>query len=174
MANYKQCYCCGKSKLTSEFSKRKASKDGLQGKCKQCNKIDNLKFRTEINPEHHAEWQRNNLDKLSKIVKRYRKADKSGKIYLIQNPEGECYIGMTEAHLNVRWTEHLIHYKQASKGKRGPLPYLHESFDKFGTESHTIRTIYESDDISRKQLKWMETLFIKSFKNSGASLNQKK
>lgn len=174
MANYKRCYCCGKSKETTQFSKRSASKDGLQDKCKACNKIDNLKFRTEINPEHHAEWQRSNLKRVNQLVKKYRAADKTGKIYLIQNPEGDCYIGMTQAHLNVRWTEHLIHYKQASKGKRGPLPYLHESFNKFGTEAHTIRTIYESDNINRKQLKWIETLFIKSFKHSGTSLNQKR
>ena len=173
MAEYKQCYCCGKSKLTSEYSKRSSSKDGLQGKCKACNKIDNHKFRTEINPEHHAEWQRNNLDKVYKIVKRYRKADKGGKIYYIRNSEGMYYIGMTKMHLSVRWTEHKIHYKQAKLGKRYPLPGLHESFDKFGIDNHTIATIYESDEIDRKQLKWIETLFIKSFKHSGVSLNQK-
>ncbi len=43
----KKCQACGIDKDQSEYSKRSASKDGLQQRCKQCNKKDNHKFRTE-------------------------------------------------------------------------------------------------------------------------------
>ena len=37
----KQCAQCGKVKDVSQFSKCKARHDGLQVKCKACNKIQN-------------------------------------------------------------------------------------------------------------------------------------
>jgi len=76
---------CGETKDVINFSKSVARKDGLQDYCKACNKKNNLKFRTQINPQHHAEWQRNNLDRLNELVKKYRKADKGG----AKKPEGK-------------------------------------------------------------------------------------
>jgi len=167
----KRCTKCGKQKETTQFSKCSARKDFLQDNCKECNKVDNLKFRTQINPEHHAEWQRNNPDRLNELVKKYRKADKGGAIYSIRNPEGETYIGMTEAHLNVRWLEHRQHYNRAKKGKNLLLPKLHASFDVHGIENHTFEVVVEMPGIDRKQLRFIETTFIESFQQIGKSLN---
>ena len=132
----KQCSSCGKVKDTTQFSKCSSHKDGLQYKCKSCNKVDNLKFRTEINPSHHQKWQWNNVDKYNEYIRKYRRADKIPVIYAFTNPEGKQYIGMTEAYPSVRLLEHRSHYRTASQGKRDRLKLLHDSFDKYGLENH--------------------------------------
>ena len=167
----KRCTKCRTLKEVTRFSKCSRNKDGLQHNCKVCNKEDNLKFRTQINPQHHAEWQRTNPDKLTELVAKYRKADKGGCIYSIRNPDGETYIGMTEAHLSVRWLEHRQHYKIAQKGKKQPLPKLHESFSKYGIENHTFEVVISLPGYDRKQLAFVETSFIESFQQIGKSLN---
>jgi hypothetical protein len=167
----KQCTKCRESKETTQFSKCSSNTDGLQHNCKSCNKEDNLKFRTQINPKHHADWQKNNPERLAELVWKYRKADKGGRIYSIKNPNGEVYIGMTEAHLNVRKLEHRQHFKRAKKGKMFALPLLHQSFEKFGIENHTFEVVVELEGYDRKQLAFVETSFIQSFKEIGKSLN---
>ncbi len=174
MANQKQCIDCGKVKDTTQFSKRTSSKDGLQSKCKQCNSKDNHKFRTEINPEHHAKWQTNNWDRFMNYMRKYRKADKTGIIYAITNPEGEVYIGMSEMFLKVRMIEHRKHYRQYKEGKRESLPGLHDSFDKYGVINHKSEIILELEGIDRKQLEHIERSFIEAVKQTGKSLNIRK
>ena len=109
----KQCQRCGKTKETTKFSKCSKNKDGLQYKCKQCDKETNLKFRTEINPTHHEKWQNKNWDKFVDYVKKYRKADKTPIIYSIKNPDGFQYIGMSMMSFKVRLWEHRAHYRRA-------------------------------------------------------------
>ena len=167
----KRCRGCGNFKETTQFSKRSASKDVLQGKCRNCNSKDNQKFRVEINPEHHSKWQRNNKDKFLSILRKYRRADKGGQIYAIINPEKEIYIGMTECNLSYRLLEHRNHYKRASVGKRERLPGLHDSFDKHGITSHQFKTLIELGDIDRKQLQMIERSFITAVMQTGKSLN---
>lgn len=167
----KQCIKCREVKDVSNFSKCSARKDGLQWNCKSCNKKDNLKFRIEINPSHHANWQHNNPKRLCELVSKYRKSDKGGRIYSIKNPNGDVYIGMTEAYLSVRKLEHRQHYKKAKKGKQAPLPLLHKSFDIYGVDNHIFETVVDLGDIDRKQLGYIETSFIQSFKEIGKSLN---
>ena len=143
----KKCSKCGETKSTSEFSKCKARKDGLQYQCRECNKKSNLKFRTE-NPEHHILWQKNNAKQHLDNVSRWRRADKSSKIYSITNPLGETYIGMTNTPFSVRMLEHRSHYRKDN----GRLPELHKSFDKHGFENHKIDLLLELEGIYRKQL----------------------
>ena len=92
MALTKQCTSCRKTLPYERFSKNSAAKDGKQFSCKDCNKKTNRKFRTEINPHHHAQWQRANPDRIVELVSKYRKADKGGCVYYITNPEGEFYV----------------------------------------------------------------------------------
>jgi hypothetical protein len=162
----KLCKECNKSKDITQFSKRKASSDGLQPKCKQCNSKDNLQFRTE-KPEHHEQWQKINQKRATEITYKWRRADKSGKIYCISNPNGECYIGMTKAYLSVRMLEHRLHYRR----RHGALPTLHQSFDKFGFENHKVDILLELDGIDRTQLRFIEKSFIEVYKQKGISLN---
>ena len=174
MKECKECKECGKVKDAIQFSKCKAKKDGLQPKCKQCNSKDNKKFRTEINPHHHAKWQISNWDKLMGYLRKYRKADKNGIIYAIINPLGEMYIGMSEMYLKARMTEHRKHYRQYKKGKRKSLPLLHDSFDMHGIENHKFETILEVEGIDRKELENIESSFIDAVKQTGKSLNIRK
>jgi len=170
----KQCNTCNKVKESTQFSKCNANKDGLQIKCKQCNSKDNHKFRTEINPQHHAKWQISNWDKFMGYLTKYRKADKNGIIYAITNPNGETYIGMSEMYLKARMMEHRKHYKQYKQGKRKSLPLLHNSFDMHGIKNHKFEIIVELEGIDRKQLEYIESSFIASVKQTGKSLNIRK
>jgi hypothetical protein len=167
----KRCIKCRESKEETQFSKCSARKDGLQNNCKSCNKQDNQKFREELNPNHHSEWQKNNPDRLCELVKRYTKADKPGIIYSIKNPNGDVYIGQSKKYITVRKTSHTTHYNRAKKGKMNPLPLLHASFDKYGVDNHTFEVIVDLGDMDRKQLKYIETSFIRAFKEIGKSLN---
>lgn len=167
----KQCNSCGQQKDPSHFSKCSSNKDGLQYRCKECNKKDNLIFRTE-KPEHHQEWQLKNIDRHTKIVKKYRKADKTPKIYSIKNPNNEVYIGMTQMYFSVRKLEHMAHYRKASKGMRDRLPGLHDSFDKYGVDNHQFEIVVELEGYDRKQLGFVESSFIKVFQQIGKSLNK--
>ena len=142
----KKCSKCNIEKEYIFFGKRKASKDGLQGRCKKCNKIQNKDFR-ESNPEHHAIWQRVNRKRANEILKKYRKADKGSIIYYIKSPEGMYYIGMTEAYISVRELEHRLHYRLVLQGKREPLPLLHASFDKWGFENHKSGIFFEFENL---------------------------
>ena len=162
----KLCKECGEIKETTQYSKRSASTDKLQPKCKKCNSKDNLDFRTE-NPEHHMQWQRSNSEQHVRNVARYRRADKPGKIYCISNGNGEYYIGMTNTHISVRMLEHRIHYRR----RHGDLPALHQSFDKFGFDNHKVDVLLELEGIDRTQLRFIEKSFIQVFKQKGISLN---
>ena len=170
----KTCNRCGKVKDTTEFSKCKTNKDGLQYKCKQCDKETNLKFRTEINPQHHQKWQDKNWDIFMGYIKKYRRADKTGIIYSITNPEGLQYIGMTMMTFSVRQLEHRSHYKRALKGKRQRLGLLHDSFDKYGIQNHEFKVIKECPGLTREQLKELEKSYITLNKFQNISLNTRK
>lgn len=172
MANQKECRCCGKVKDTTQFSKCSREKDLLQRKCKDCNKKDNLQFRTE-KPEHHADWQRNNYDKFNGYMKKYKRADKAGTIYGIVNPLGETYVGMTQAYFTVRKMEHHTHYRRMLIGKRNRLQGLHDSFEKYGIENHRWVKFVEID-VDRESLHNIEKTFIKGFMQENKSLNTRK
>ena len=171
----KECKKCGEVKDYSLFSKCKARKDGLQDYCKACNKIDNLKFRTEINPQHHSKWQKENWNRFVEYYANWRRGDKSGKIYGIINPEGQTYVGMTQTPLSVRMIEHRVKFRRMKEGKdkKTSIPLLHDSFERYGIENHKVKVLFEEEDIDRKDLKMMETTFIKAFKQKGKSLNVK-
>lgn len=167
----KECKCCGKIKDTIQFSKCSRKADGLQSKCKACNSLDNQKFRTIINPTHHQKYQVENYDTHLERMKTYRRAAYTPKLYYIKNPDGAMYIGMTEMKLTVRALEHRHHYKRALQGKRKRLPLLHQSFDKYGLDSHQFGLLSEHPGLNRKELHKLEKACINSIKVAGVSLN---
>jgi hypothetical protein len=169
----KQCNRCHKLKDTTQFSKCKVNKDGLQYKCKQCDKETNHKFRTEINPKHHEKWQDDNWDKFVDYIKTYRKADKLPIIYSITNPAGLQYIGQSMMYPSVRFLEHRSHYKRVLKGKRNRLGLLHDSFDKYGIENHEFKVVKECPGLTLEQLRELENVFITLNKFQNISLNIK-
>jgi hypothetical protein len=173
MANRKECKDCGKLKDTTQFSKCSSTKSKLQPKCKECNKKDNHKFRTEINPTHHSKWQDTNWDTFVEYVRKYRKADKTPIIYSIINPEGLQYIGMTMMNFSVRLWEHRAHYRRALLGKRDRLGKLHDSFDMYGIDNHEFKVVKECPGLTRDQLKELESVYITLNKAQKISLNKK-
>jgi len=168
----KTCKKCLKNKPLTEFSKMKASTDGLQSRCKECNKVDNKKFRTEINPHHHRDWQHKNMDRAAELVSKYRAADKGNWIYYIVSPEGKFYCGMTQMYPQVRFLEHRMKYRMYQKGAKPPCKTLYESFDKWGVENHKLGILLELQDIDRKELRGYEKECIKTFMKLGISLNK--
>jgi hypothetical protein len=87
--NVKKCTRCLIIKLISDFSKASREKDGLQPRCKACNKIVSAEYRAknvekerERHAKYHAEnkniinarvleWQKNNSKKRKAIVKKF-------------------------------------------------------------------------------------------------------
>lgn len=64
----KTCKKCGQSKPLDQFSKRSLSPDGLQLNCKACNKVNNKKFRTTINPSYYREYYHKNPEKIKALI----------------------------------------------------------------------------------------------------------
>ena len=93
--NTKQCTRCSIIKLISDFSKASREKDGLQSRCKICNKIVSAEYRAnniEKERNRHAkyhienkptinarisEWNKNNTEKRKQISKRYYQNNKA-------------------------------------------------------------------------------------------------
>lgn len=170
----KECKKCNELKEYSQFSKNSRKKDKLQDRCKSCNRVDNRKFRTEINPEHHSKWQKQNMQRVGQLIGKYRRGDKAGVIYGLVAPDGAVYVGQTKTHLNVRIIEHKVKYRRFLEGKlKNVHPLLFQSFNKYGFENHKVEVLFEDKDISRKELKQMETTFIQAYKQNGNSLNIK-
>ena len=72
----KLCKTCGIEKHLDEFNKNSKTKDGLQGKCKECNK-SYLKQWVIDNPEKLKHSYRNtNLDAKKEYNKKYMQDNK--------------------------------------------------------------------------------------------------
>jgi len=68
----KKCRKCKIDKDCAKFSKYKRSKDGLKSYCKECTKIDSLKYRTEnkeLLREKSLVYSKENSDKIKKYLK---------------------------------------------------------------------------------------------------------
>lgn len=171
----KQCRECGITKEVSNFSKCTANKDGLQNKCKSCNKKDNQKFREEIQPDYQLGWYKKNRKKWSDYTLDYKRAINTPTVYGILNPDGEMYVGSTLARPKIRFMQHRIHYRQMLKGVKyqSSLPKLHASFDKYGVNAHTMVILGQFEGIDRKLLNMIEVTFIKATMMKGKSLNVK-
>jgi hypothetical protein len=169
----KHCAECGITKEVTNFSKCKATKDGFQRKCKQCNKKDNQHFRNDIQPDYQLGWYKKNRRKWSDYTLDYKRADNTPTVYGIVNPDGEMYVGSTMARPKIRFMQHRIHHRQMLKGVtyQTSLPKLHESFDKYGTDAHTLVVLGQFEGIDRKLLNMIEVTFIKAIMMGGKSLN---
>jgi hypothetical protein len=96
-----------------------------------------------------------------------KKADKDGVIYTITNPLGETYTGQTNMIPKYRWMMH----KGTWQSKPGQYPLLHKSFDTWGYYAHTFEIIENYGDISKEDLRHIESNMIAAYKLNGKSLN---
>ena len=67
----KKCSKCSELKPVEMFAKCKVSKDGLQYKCKQCDKL-NSKQRRNDNPGYYKQWHKDNLEYKKQQSKQWR------------------------------------------------------------------------------------------------------
>lgn len=150
MAKTKKCSSCNELKLTTQFSKYKRTKDGLQAHCKHCQSI-----------------------RTRPLTEALLKADKNGCIYKITNPEGETYIGKTFKKVKYRFAIHKSIFNYNNKfNKVSTLPILHNSFKKWGIDAHTFELVAEYKNISKEDLRNIETKLIQSYKKNNKSLNK--
>jgi hypothetical protein len=143
MAN-KKCSSCNELKSTTKFSKNKKTKDGLQHHCKSCQ-----------------------TKRTSALVK----ADRDGSIYSITNPLGEVYTGRTNREPHFRFLVHKASYKHQKTNGYSHTPKLHASFDKWGIDAHIFHTVATYPNISKKDLRDIESRMIIALKQNGKSLN---
>ena len=68
----KECSCCNKIKLVSEFYKDKTTIDGLQAKCKKCFKKYYQK-NSDCIKEKNKKYKQENIDKIKEYQKEYNK-----------------------------------------------------------------------------------------------------
>ena len=147
MAN-KVCGSCNHSKSTTQFSKYKRAKDGLQPHCKSCQSIRTRPLTNEL-----------------------LKANKNGIIYRIVNPLGETYIGSTKSKAVYRFMHHrAVYLYQKSKGY-STFPSLHKSFDMWGLDGHRFEVVKDMGVISKKDLREIESKMIIALKLNGKCLN---
>lgn len=164
----KQCPGCGETKSTDEFAKRSTSKDGLQRKCKACNKADNRKFR-QSRPLYKKQWDAANPGAQSKLVQEWAKRNpevhkariqkyysKLGSgVYRVNNLiTGESYIG-SSGTLVQRMNQHFnANFKGASNKN------LQNSMREFGIKWFSFEIIEHCtpDNILEREQYWVDLL----------------
>jgi len=144
MAQVKKCSSCNELKSTTQFSKSKSCKDGLQYHCKDCQSVRTFKL---------------------------TKSDKDGVIYTITNPLGEVYIGKTKKKPEYRFSEHRASYHYQKSYGYSTFPKLHKSFTLWGIDAHIFEVIKECGNISKQDLRDIENRMIIALKKNGKSLN---
>ena len=178
--NPQTCNECGNTKPSSEFSKCTRCKNGLQPKCKECNKKDNDEFRKEKS-EYWSYKDGYFSDKEKwKYITLYTAADKTVKIYMISFPDGSKYIGSTKALLSVRLNGHIQDYKRVKKGKsKRVFPLLHAKFDEFQNIDELVHHVKNNTSIieecvgSKTKQYTLEATWIKRLQKKGETLLNK-
>lgn len=72
----KHCACCGVSKPHHAFSKRVASRDGLQSKCKECSKTGSKEWYQQNNVHHKSatlQYHYNNREQHLQQMREYHR-----------------------------------------------------------------------------------------------------
>ena len=180
---YKEKHCngCKKLKQPEEYSKCRRRKDGLQPKCKECNKKDNKHFRKNLRPDYWSFETGYFSDKIkTEYISLYCRADKPIKIYMILFDDGSKYIGSTKTHLHLRLNRHLADFRRVEQGHRSQcIPLLHEKFREFDSiekikehlEKNT-KIITEVVGSKTKQYR-LEAWWIKKLRKEGHTLLNK-
>ena len=164
----KICNTCGISKSLEEYSKRGASPDGYQQKCKNCNKVDNAKYR-QTYPLYKKEWDtknpgvqsqivkdwvKNNPDKFKNNLKKYHTKLGCG-VYRINNLlENKSYIG-SSAYLLPRLFQHFNknHKGASNQNMQDDMRRLGHQWFSFEILEHC-----KPEDLRVKEQFWIDTL----------------
>lgn len=164
------CSHCGETKpLTSEFYHRnKAYKLGFLRRCKCCQMEAVEKYNRE-NPQYWQKYREDNADYIRDYYQDYYGMD-TCKIYGIQNPIGDTYVGFTQfKSIDIRFSHHKTDYKR----KHGSYGKLHQSVDQYGWDNHKLILIEELKTTERHRGYARETFWIQHYMKMGKSLNIK-
>ena len=96
---------------------------------------------------------------------------KNGLIYRIVNPLGETYIGSTKRNLDTRFQTHRGAYTFQKLRGFSEFPKLHKSFTTWGVDAHIFELVKDCGDISKEELRLIESNMIVALKKNGKSLN---
>lgn len=122
----KTCSKCKEEKPRSEFHKNKSMEDGLQYRCKPCQK------------QAMAQYYKENSEKKKQSVKQNRK-NQPAAVYKIENTKtGQTYIGQTTAY-----KERCYQHKSALRHNKHPNPKLQEDHNKYGLDAFEFKIIKE-------------------------------
>ena len=143
----KHCNTCNTSKPLSEFYKSKATKDGLQAKCKECVK------------QHDKQYNQDNKEDITEYQRQLNISEGYGVYTLTHLPTQYYYVG--EGQLYIRRIKHF------SLLKRGKNKYglLQEHYDKHPNkddwEFEVIRKWDLDTEENKKKATEMEVKLIK-------------
>ena len=104
----KICTKCNRILPISEFSKHKATKDKLQGWCKEChNKYNQTDKQKEYQKEYQRQYQQTHKQYRNQINNRFRNQFTGYYLYIILDKQGNIvYVGQTSNYYN-RLYNHL-------------------------------------------------------------------
>ena len=169
----KHCSTCNTLKPYDEYHKRKASKDGLNTRCKVCHNEYTTRYRKEIRPDywnckdgyfsHKKNW---------KYIEAYRRADKDITVYLMKVKD-MFYIGMTKCKLNVRMSTHKADYNnpRADKARIKGLHGMWDTMSKEEIDDSILSTIVlETKSGTRHEGYKLEEKWIKFYAERGYKL----
>jgi len=166
----KKCIQCCEYKDTTHFSKRSISPDGLQPKCKECNKTDNAKFR-EIKPDYKKVWDKNNPgaqveitkryfrrnpEKLRSIMKKYYSKMGMGIYKVTCDITQDFYIGYS-SQIQARYNAYLTGAVNNAPINRNLLNAMIE----YGKENFTfeiIEQVYDKSLLEQREIYWIKKL----------------
>jgi len=166
------CTHCGETKpLDREhYHRNKGRTCGYMSLCKFCQMKKVTKY-NQSNPQYWEKYRVDNEQYIRDYYQEYYDTDQPIKIYGIQNPNGEVYVGMTaQRDWNTRVTQHRSSYRV----ERGSYPRLHESLDKHSWDKHKQILIEELDTKDRGRGRSRETFWIRHYIQMGKSLNAHK
>ena len=141
----KKCTKCNQIKPFESFSKRKASRDGLQYKCKVCDKkisaawlLDNSEHMRKLNADWYSknaehdrnktkEWRKDNPEKALAQNQRYRASKANNRVYkitqkyLLKLYSSLCYVCGSDSHIEA---DHIIPISRGGTHSEGNLQPL--------------------------------------------------
>ena len=170
--NTKKCRKCKIEKPLTEFSKRKALKDGLQYKCKACQSQSSANWRgipknKEKQAQYNANWYA--IPKNKEKIAQYhaeRKAEQPNCTYRIKNlVNNKVYIGETTRG-ELRWKDHL-RYLGGNRHENKPLQ---EDFNKHGEEAFEWSILKEFESEDKDALLLEEARTIQQYIQDGVEL----
>lgn len=153
---HKKCSKCKEILPISEFGKRAAAHDGLQGYCKTCKKDDDKKWR-DSNPEY------------MKAYGDVRRDEAGYNVYVIENLFGEVYVGVFKGPIEDRFHQHITKTEYSVR-KEEHLNKLQHSLHTHGAHNHTLSLYRELGDVSKEEAEYQETLLIHKFQRRGYTM----